>query len=184
MVFNALMVLGWGSLFGMEAIIISHAKQKAGQGMDYMVILGAQVRGTTITRSLLRRLDTAVIYLKNNPKTVVIVSGGRGETEAVTEAEAMKQYLIRQGISENRIIKEDKSRNTYENFRYSKAFIQPGSTIVIVTNGFHMLRSMRLAKRLGLNAQGISAPTDAILAVNYYVREAVGIMKDKLLGNI
>lgn len=176
--------IGFCIFLCIEAALICYSKQRAEKGMDYIIILGAQVRGTTITKALIKRLDTAVIYLKDNPRTIAIVSGGKGETETLTEAEAMNLYLIQHGVKESRIIKEDKSRNTFENILYSKSLIKPNSKVAIVTNGFHMYRSIRIARRQGMIAQGIAAPTDALLAVNFYVREAIGVLKDKLLGNI
>lgn len=173
-------------LFGIiEGMLIYHSRKRKLPHMDYIIILGAQVRGTTISKALIKRLDTAIVYLNSNPETVVIVSGGKGEDEALSEAEAMKQYLVDREIASNRIIKEDKSRNTFENICYSKPLIKEGSTVAIVTNGFHIYRSVRLARKQGLSeVKGLAAPMDSVLRVNYYVREAVGVMKDLLEGNM
>ena len=177
--------MGLFLLILIEGILICYSHQKAEPGMDYIIILGAQVRGTTITKSLLKRLNTAAAYLEVNTDTMAIVSGGKGEMEAVTEAEAMKRYLIKIGIAGKRIIKEDKSRNTFENILYSKKYLKPNAKVAIVTNGFHIFRSISIAKKQGLiQVQGLAAPTDRILAVNYYTREAFGVLKDKMLGNI
>jgi len=169
-----------------EGTIIFHANQEADQDMDYLIVLGAQVRGTRVTKTLQKRLDTATIYLKENPKTLAIVSGGQGAGEDISEAEAMKKYLLEQGIAENRIIKEDKSTNTDENIRYSKNIINDeDATTAIVTNGFHVYRAVAIAKKQGLNhVQGLAAPSDQILLINYYVREVLGVIKDKVVGNL
>jgi Uncharacterized conserved protein len=168
-----------------EGIIIANANRKAGKGLDYILVLGAQVRGTQVSRILLKRLETAVSYLKENQRTIAIVSGGRGERESLSEAEAMKLYMLKKGIASNRIVKEDKSKNTFENILYSKALIKSNTKAAIVTNGFHVYRSTHIARKQGLGQiQGLAAPTDKLLAVNYYVREAVGVIKDKLLGNL
>lgn len=181
----AIIILGIGFFVIIEGTLIYHANSQADLGINYIIILGAQVRGTKITRALRKRLDTAYLYLSNNRATTAIVSGGKGDREAITEAEAMSKYLIDKGIEPSQIIKEDRSRNTFENILYSKPLLRGNSTVAIVTNGFHMFRALSLAKKQGLlQVQGISAPTDKILAVNYYVREAIGVMKDKLLGNI
>lgn len=182
---TVILVIGLGILALIDSIVISHTNRKAEMGVDYIIVLGAQIRGNVITKSLRKRLDTAAAYLKKNPDTKAVVSGGRGKGEALTEAEAMKQYLIRNGISKDRIIKEDKSRNTFENILYSKPLLKPDSSAAIVTNGFHIFRSVHIARKQGLTrVQGLAAPTDRLLAVNYYVREAVGVLKDKLLGNL
>ena len=175
-----------GSIFCMiESVLLYHAKQRAVNGMEFLIILGAQVRGTIITKALKRRLDTAIAYLKDNPQTIAIVSGGRGKDEWISEAEAMEYYLLGQGIQRSRIIKEDKSRSTYENIFFTKELIKTDAAVAIVTNGFHIFRSIRIAKKQGFSkVQGLAAPTDRLLAINYYVREAAGVLKDKFYGNI
>lgn len=181
----ALVTLGFVMIIVIEVILLYHSKKSGRKDLDYIIILGAQVRGTKITRSLKRRLDTALYYLKDNPNTIVIASGGQGKNEAISEAEAMMGYLCEHGILKNRILKEERSRNTFENVLYSKALVNPDSSVGIVTNGFHLYRSMRLAKKQELGeVYGIAAPTDKILAVNYYIREAIGVLKDKMVGNI
>lgn len=169
-----------------EGTIIYYSSREAKPDADYMVVLGAQVRGTIITKSLKKRLDTAAAYLEDSPKTTVIVSGGKGTGEDISEAEAMKRYLIAKGIEETRIITEDQSTNTVENIRYSRKLMKGNNpTVAIVTNGFHIFRSVSIAKKQGLSeAQGLAAPSDKILIINYYVREAVGVLKDFLFGNI
>jgi uncharacterized SAM-binding protein YcdF (DUF218 family) len=185
MLSGGLIGIGIITFICIEGAIIGHSKQKADAGINYIIILGAQVRGTEITKNLIKRLNAAISYLKDNPETITIVSGGKGDSETLTEAEAMKQYLLQHNIKESHIIKEDRSRNTFENVLYSKSLLKSGGTVAIVTNGFHIYRSICIAKKQGLNqAQGLAAPTDRILAVNYYFREAVGVLKDKLLGNL
>ncbi len=178
--------IGFGIFSFVEGTIIYYGNQKADPGMDYLIVLGAQVRGTRITKSLMERLDTAAKYLKANSETLAIVSGGQGQGEDITEAEAMKQYLIAKGISEDRIQKEEKSTNTNENILFSKELIgDQNSTVAVVTNSFHIFRATRIMKKQGfLKVQGVSAPSDARLLVNYYVREVLGVMKDKLMGNM
>jgi uncharacterized SAM-binding protein YcdF (DUF218 family) len=170
----------------LEGTIIYYSAKKADPGADYLIVLGAQVRGTTITKSLKKRLDTAIDYLEDNPETVVIVSGGQGTGEAVSEAEAMKKYLVLKGIKASSIITEDKSTNTNENIRFSRNLMKgDNSSVVIVTNGFHIFRSLSIARKQGLSGvQGLAAPSDRILVINYYIREAVGVLKDFLFGNI
>lgn len=168
-----------------EGTIIKHANQKAEKNRDYLIVLGAQIKGTRVTKSLKKRLDTALIYLNDNPKTIAITSGGQGTGEDLSEAEAMKRYLVSQGINENRVLKEDKSTNTQENIMFSKKLLKNNATVVIVTNGFHIFRAISIAKKQGIRkVQGLSAPSDPILIVNYYVREVIGVIKEKLVGNI
>ena len=90
----------------------------------YLIVLGAQVSGRRITDSLKRRLDRAREYLVQNEETLVIVSGGRGKGEDLSEAEAMASYLMENGIAKERISQEDQSRTTKENLLFSAALIK------------------------------------------------------------
>lgn len=185
-VFLAVITIGMCIFILLEGILIYYSSKEADPKAEYLIVLGAQVRGTTITKSLKKRLDTAVTYLSENPETKVIVSGGQGPGEDITEAGAMKEYLISKGIAEDRIMKEDRSTDTNENIRYSKELIKDkNSSVVIVTNGFHIFRATGIAKKQGFTqVQGLAAPSDRILTINYYVREAVGVLKDFIYGNI
>ena len=182
----AVMILGITVFVIMESFIVIYGNHKADQDMDYLIVLGAQIRGTTVTKSLKERLDSAVGYLNENPETMVIVTGGQGKGETITEAQAMAEYLVNHGIKKDRMIKEEKATNTNENIRYSKEIIgDMNAKVAIVTNGFHVFRSVGIAKKQGfLNVQGNAAPSDRILLVNYYVREMFGVLKDKFVGNL
>lgn len=168
-----------------EGTIIYHSNDKTDKNSDYLIVLGAQIRGTRITKSLKKRLDTAAVYLKENPKTIAITSGGQGYGEDLTEADAMKNYLISCGVDEKRIRKEEASTDTNENIRNCKKMLRNNATVAIVTNGFHIFRAVSIAKKQGIKkVKGLSAPSDPILLVNYYVREVIGVIKDKLMGNL
>lgn len=114
-----------------------------------------------------------------------MVSGGKGEDEDMSEAEAMERYLLEKGVSKDRIIKENKSRNTYENFKFSKEKIEEHSnkelkdvSVKIVTTDFHAFRSSMLAKRNGYeNIEVYSSNTVNYLVPVFYTREAVALVK-------
>ncbi len=184
--FAFILLIGMAVFLLVEGNIIHSGRKQPHSGADYVIVLGAQVRGTALSRALKNRLDTAYEYLVNNGSARVIVSGGQGKGEDITEAEAMKEYLTGKGIKVERILMEDKSTNTYENLLFSKAFMKearPG--IVIVTSNFHVFRAVGISKKLGLaDTSGLGAPADDILTLNYYVREFFAVVKDKLLGNI
>lgn len=183
----AIMVITGACIFILiEGIIIYNANKEADPNMDYLIVLGAQIRGTRVTNSLQKRLEEAEVYLKDNPETLVIVSGGQGPGEDISEAEAMKNYLIANGINESRILMEDQSTNTVQNILYSRKLIEKDDAMVaVVTNGFHVYRSVSIAKKQGMaNIQGLSAPSDPILFLSYYVREVLGVMKDFAFGNM
>lgn len=170
--------------FAMEGLIIGSMHDKPDENCKYMIVLGCQIRGTRITRSLKKRLDTAYEYSKDNDMTI-IVSGGQGRGEDMSEALAMKNYLVDKGIEESRIIMEDKSTDTSENMKYSAGFIGDMNTgICVVTNNFHIYRAKKLARGCGFNnVSGAAAGSDPVLLLNYMVRESIGIVKDFVFNN-
>jgi uncharacterized SAM-binding protein YcdF (DUF218 family) len=93
------------------------------EDIDFIIILGAGLDGDQISRTLKQRLDKSVDVIKHNKDTRVIVSGGQGEGELISEAEAMGEYLINLHIPYKRLIFENKSTTTKENLSYSKGLI-------------------------------------------------------------
>ena len=118
------------------------------------------------------------MYLKKYPGTRVIVSGGQGPGEEISEADAMAAYLIRSGIDRERIIREDKSTSTIENLRYSRKYTDPErEDIGIVTNGFHMYRALLIAGQEGYrNAYKIPASSNPVFQINYLMREFFAVV--------
>lgn len=178
--FTKMLILMMLCLFVFVEFFICKAMfQKPQKGLDYLIVLGAQVRGTRITNSLERRLKMALLYLQENPKTKVIVSGGQGKGEAIPEALAMSRYLEIQGVETSRIFVEDQSRTTKENLLFSKAYVDYGTLLVgVVTNNFHVYRALVIGKRVGYkNLSGISASSNPILFFNYVVREFFAVFQ-------
>lgn len=181
------------------------------QSADYVIVLGAQVKGDKMSKSLEYRMEKALEYASVHPNTVIILSGGQGPGESVTEASVMYDYLKEHGVPEYQMIKEEKSRSTYENLAYSKILIAereeerralikelmaasgylvpPDDEVTIrvgiVTSNFHVLRAKGIAKKLGLpNISGIAAKSDPVLFMHFCVRECFAILKDKFVGNM
>ncbi len=168
-----------------ETIIIKTGYSKPQKGADYVIVLGAQVKGTKVSQALRHRLDAAYSYAVSNEATQIIVSGGKGSGEDITEAQAMYEYLVNRGIAPDRIIKEERSTNTNENIMYSKEMMEGGDYVVVVTNHFHLYRGTRIAKKqLDQKVEGLGAKTGNILFLNYFVREAFAVVKDKAMHNI
>lgn len=175
-----------------ECLIFYGMMQKPSKNLDTLIVLGAQVNGTKLSNSLKLRLDRAKEYLDENPDTKAIVSGGKGSGEAISEAEAMYDYLIEQGIDARRLIKEECSTNTNENLKYSLEILEKQEhknpkelKIGIVTNGFHVFRGTAIGKKMGCKQiEGVPARSNRFLQLNYLVRECLGIWKDKLVGNL
>lgn len=164
------------------SLIISKMNVKPVKNLDYIIILGAQVKESGPSVVLRYRLDRAVSYLKENDNTLVIVSGGQGANEPATEASVMKEYLINKGINEDRIIIEDKSNTTKENLINSKKIIGNDKSIGIVTNNFHMYRALLIGKKYGVNAVGIPSKSNSYYLPNNLLREVFAYIKFIILG--
>ena len=169
-----------------EGSIIYKANKQYNEASDYIIVLGAHLNGSIPSNSLKYRLEAAIDYHQTFPTTPIIVSGGRGNGEEISEAKAMKKYLVDKGINESLIIEEDKSTNTNENIIYSKKIIdslnKSSCSVTIITNGFHCYRSQLLANKHNLIAHTYSAKENLYTAPHYYIREFFGCLKDILLS--
>lgn len=174
-----------------EGIIICSSNKGKDVDADYVIILGAKVNGTKPSNVLQNRIETAAKYLKEHPKAKAIVSGGKGSDEGISEAEAMELGLVSLGIAKDRILKEDKSTNTKENFTFSKVILKEqgvdlsNAQFVVVTTKFHLFRSVRIARKLGFEKiEGVGSTQLWYLIPTNYVREFLAVVKDFLTGNI
>lgn len=169
-----------------EGCIISAYRAKGEPNLDYLIVLGAQVKEKGPSAALKFRLDTAYDYLVENENTLCIVSGGQGANEPHSEAQGMYDYLVEKGIAKERLIMEDKSTDTSENIAFSSVFLDMEKDRVgIVTNNFHVFRGVRLAKHQGIqNVCGIAAPSNIYFQLNNMVREFFGILKELVCGNL
>lgn len=169
-----------------ESRIIYVGNKKDTTYVDYIVVLGAGVKGYTPSLTLQYRLVTALQYHHQHPNTKIVLSGGQGNGENISEADAMKKFLIDNGVDENLLMIEDKSTNTFQNLVLSQKIIRKFDNrsnlkIAIVTSNFHMLRAKLIAKRINFEPYGVPAPIPAWLAPTYYIREYFGICKSFLL---
>ena len=159
--------------------------------VDYVIILGARVKGEKPAKSLMERIKAATEYLKKNPEVKVIATGGNGKNEGIAEGVAIKRELLKNGISEDRIILENKSKNTVENFRFSLEKIRNSENgknknsenngnrkikVLIVTNDYHIFRSKNIARKVGFDNKdyeiyGLPAKTPLISIPQSYFRE-------------
>ncbi len=153
--------------------------------VDILIVLGAGVWGSEPSPQLKLRLQTAATVYEENSGMTLIVSGGQGPDENVSEAQAMRDYLIQLGVNEESILMEGQSTSTVENLIFSKAILDglklDNPSVGIVTTDFHMYRSKMLAKRYGMNAVGESAPNVPIIVVKNTIREILAVIKDTIL---
>lgn len=154
-------------------------------GDEVVVVLGCRAYKDKPSLSMIERLDEAYGYLQEHKECTVILSGGQGEGETLSEAEVMYQYLKELGIEEQRMIKEDRSRDTFENLSNVKKIMEErglGKEVAIVTSEYHAYRSSLIAKEVGLESTSIPAKTAWWLFPTYYVREMYGILHQWIFG--
>jgi len=153
--------------------------------IDVLIVLGAGIWGNHPSPQLQLRLETAASLYKKNPKMTVLVSGGQGPDEPISEAQAMHDTLVCLGVSDASIVMEEESTSTVENLRYSKAILDSlgfdSPSIGIVTTDFHMYRAKMLARRFGMDAVGQSSPNVPVIIVKNTLREIAALIKDILI---
>lgn len=179
------------SFMMVEAYVIfdmQESKKAAPHNIDFVIILGAGLHGDKPSKSLQTRLIAAVHYLKENKDVPVVVSGGQGSGETITEAEAMARYLKKNGISENRIYNENQSTSTYENLKFSKQLLEElgvkDPAVLIVTNDFHIARTKIIAKKAGLDSYFLNVESPPFVKINYLIREYFAFLKTWLFQEI
>lgn len=189
---KVLSILVWLALIiflSVEIKVITYSSQKPAPGADYIIILGARVYGDTPSKTLNARINVAYEYLRNNPDTIAICSGGQGDDENISEAYAISRELTAMGISPDRIILEDKSTSTWENLIFSSEYISGfnsgASSVIIVTSDFHTFRTSLLAKRCGYSdIDTLSADEFLWTTPAYYVREFFALVAELLVNRI
>lgn len=188
--FFALILVGVLSFGGLFAAVLYGSYDHITGDPQVMVILGCRVMpGGEPSMLLQDRLETALDYLKEDPDILVVVSGGQGSNEPVSEAACMADWLEEKGISEDRIFQEDQSSNTKENLIFSKDLlaregIDVGETdVLVVSNGFHLTRARMLAERFGYGeVSTLAAPSSHIPSrIQMYIREPLALVKSFLL---
>lgn len=170
----------------MIGIVVQSMGRKTETGFDHVIVLGAQVRGTVPSRALRRRMERAVAAAAENPDAVLILSGGQGRGEDITEAECMRNYLVEAGVEEERMILEDRSTSTHENLLFSDRLTGCSKgKCGIISNDFHICRALLMAKKAGYtDVYGIPAPGDPVMEAHYIVREGAAILIAKIRGVI
>ena len=127
------------------------------------------------------RLERAVEYHQKNPDAVIVVSGGQGKDEKISEALAMERYLVSKGVSADKIIKEDKSTSTYENFEFSAKILSEkfcdDYSLAFITNSFHIYRAERIAESIGVKATHSGADIEWYTVPTNYMRELMALVK-------
>ena len=178
--------LGMAALIALEGLVISGMESVAPKGLDYMIVLGARVDPDGPSPALNRRLNAVMACLDDHPDAVIIATGGQGRDEPMSEARCIREELTRRGVDPARILMEETSTSTIENLKNAMALMNdPSASVGIITNNYHVYRSVQLAKKAGLqNACGIAAQYTGHTRFHYMIREAICIVADFLRGNL
>ncbi len=187
-IFTVCLCLGLAVVAVTEGIIIRYGFGGPWQDVDQVIVLGAKVWDSGPSVSLMDRIYAAEQYLKENPEDTVIVSGGQGPDEPMTEAKAMFDELVRLGIEPERIILEDKATSTWENLNFSLDLIQQTTgqrpkKIGVLSSEYHLFRASLFARKCGVEFVGIPAKTSRLpQKINHFMREVAGVWHFILLG--
>ncbi|MCY9807401.1 YdcF family protein [Lentilactobacillus senioris] len=172
----------WAYNFLTVSLLYQFNRPKPDQ--DYIIVLGAGLmNGDQVTPLLAARINRGLAFYQQQlaqtgKKAILIFSGGQGPGETTSEGQAMLQYALQQGLPAEQGIAETKSANTYENMRNSKEIIEqrPGThNTIFVSNNYHTYRAARMARQVGLNADGIGAKTSLFFIPAALIREYVAI---------
>ena len=147
-----------------------------------IIVLGSGSRGEQLNEPLIRRLDSAIDYYRENPDAVIVLSGGQGPQESITESLAMKRYMLNQGIPQNKILQEDCATSTYQNFVNSKQllddYFDDTYDVAFVTSDYHIYRAGSIAKTAGFDhVTHCHGETPWYMSLSSYLRECVAVLK-------
>lgn len=178
----AAVFLSVGAVFSLLALSEMDAEPE--RGCEYVIILGAAVDGYTPSEALQKRIDSAYTYLCENKDSVAVGTGGKGVGEDISEGRCIAAELEKMGIDRSRIIFEDTSTTTVENFDNALRLIGDAESIAVVSSGFHVFRAkLLLSCRTDARISVIPASGADVLTPHYMLREYVVFLVDIILGN-
>ena len=184
---RCVLVLCLGFFCFVEYFVVTAAFQKPKDGLDAIIILGARVNEDGMpSGSLNERISAAADYLRRNPDTIAVASGGQGEDEPMSEAECIRSRLILLGIAPDRILLEDASTSTKENLANSFAMLEGrASHVGIVTNDFHIYRALCTGRALGdYLLSPVPARSSLSGFIHYSMREFFALIVSRLRGDL
>lgn len=178
---RTLVIIGILVYIGLMGFIMAQSSTAVNYKEDVVIILGSGVKNGKVGKPLQLRLDAGIEYSHKNPDAYIVVTGGLTPQKDTTEAAVMKDYLVQHGIAEEKIIVEDKSLSTLENYRFSKELLEKykikHDSIVFITNDFHIYRAKTYAKFCGFdNAHPLSTRTDLFTITPALTREVLGVI--------
>jgi uncharacterized SAM-binding protein YcdF (DUF218 family) len=176
--FNFLAMVGFIAAYGI--------KGTTDFSEDAALVLGAGIRDGEVLTLLAHRLDKAVEYHEKNPTAYIVVSGGLGRGETITEALAMERYLVARGVPQELIFREERAFSTHTNILYAQPILEDlfedAYTVAIITSDFHIYRSVQFARRAGMEVNWLPAPIPWYATLANYTREVSAVIKMWLIG--
>jgi uncharacterized SAM-binding protein YcdF (DUF218 family) len=150
-----------------------------------LIVHGAQVVEEEPNIILHLRLRAALTFMQDNPHSVAVLSGGVGNVATISEGEAMRRFLVNNGIANDRLFVEGYSTSTLENIEFSLRIIEEQGlprNVVITTDGFHQFRAQSFARGVGLNPSALPSTTPITSLPYYWLREIAAITTQVVLG--
>ena len=144
----------------LTAVCLCADRERQAKPSDCIIVLGARVWPSgRMSNSLLYRCERALQAWQDGVAKNIIVTGGQGEDEPAAEAQVMRAYFLENGVPEACVFAEDTSVNTIGNFRNAKHIMEQNgwSSAAVVTNDYHVERSLWIARDAGIDACGIAA---------------------------
>ncbi len=172
-------------MLGTIILAVKSARHIPKYDKDFIIILGCQIKKDgSLTKLLKGRVDRAIEFRnmqkeKTGKDLIFVPSGGQGKDEVMPEAQAMKNYLMANGIDEKNIIIEDKSKNTNENIKFSNEIIKnkmKDAKVAFSTTNYHVYRAGAIANEQNIEMEGIGAKTRSYFWVNAFIREFIATL--------
>ncbi len=166
--------------FLLYSFLYSHLPKEV--NCDYVIIHGAGLlHGNQVSPLLTGRIEKGIeVYRKGGCRAKFVVSGGRGADETISEAEAMRDYLIKRGIPDSKILMEKESKTTFENLQFCRKLLDPirrPYRCIFVTSNYHVFRTSLYARKIGIDAQGVGSKTALYYWPSAVIREYVAVMR-------
>ncbi|MBE8517765.1 YdcF family protein [Amycolatopsis sp. H6(2020)] len=176
----AAVLAGYFGFLFLSLLVYSVVYSRIGRrsGFDAIIVLGCGLDGERVPPLLAGRLDRAIrLHDREATPPLLVVSGGRGPGETVSEAEAMQAYLRDRGVPDDHVRREDQARTTEENLRFSAELLPAGARrVVAVTSNYHVFRTAVECRRLGLPFHATGAPTARYFLPSALLREFAALV--------
>lgn len=145
---------------------------------DAIIVLGASVKADGEPSAILKdRLDTAIDLYKRGVAPRLIMSGDNSDSH-YNEVMNMCNYAVSQGVDRDDIFCDHAGVNTYDSM-YRARYVFQANRLVVVTNEYHLYRSMFLCKSFGMDARGVASDKGTYTDMAYYEqREFMARVKD------